>query len=479
MDELKERVIQLINWINTRSLKTKKIVLIIFVLIVFYGIFRIPAIYTRVNNQWAELSARITYFFNPPEKAVFVPQEQFQIALVVQATLAAMTQEAESESESGPIPTETQIPEGFTPLPTVAFTPTISPTPLPQRVVLEDVIYVDQQNRYNYCGPANITMALNYWGWDGNRDQVAMVIKPGKNDPELSFIDRGRSDVNVMPYELSSYVRDNTYYNALLRVGGDMDLLKNLISNGFPVVIEKGYYARSYISNSVEWMGHYLFVTGYDDQVGAFIVQDAYLEPGESIESDYVTFMKGWHSFNYTFIVVYPPDKETELFEVLGPWGSVNWANQHALDLAEQDIANYQNDMKTYYSWFNKGSSHVALDQYQDAAIAYDYSFLLYSQLDDENNQRPYRMMWYQVGPYWAYYYTERYNDLINLANTTLNDTIANPILEESLYWRGMAYLSEDRYQDAVDDFREAVYLNPNYSPGISILTQLGEDLND
>ena len=49
----------------------------------------------------------------------------------------------------------------------------------------------------------------------------------------------------------------------------------------------------------------------------------------------------------------------------------------------------------------------------------------------------PFRMMWYQTGPYFAYYYAGRYQDVINLAN--VNKTIAQPTLEESLYWRGMA----------------------------------------
>ncbi len=50
---------------------------------------------------------------------------------------------------------------------------------------------------------------------------------------------------------------------------------------------------------------------------------------------------------------------------------------------------------------------------------------------------RPYRMMWYQTGPYKAYYYSNRFADVINLADTTLNETISEPVLEESLYWRG------------------------------------------
>ncbi len=353
---------------RSKIFSQKKLWVAFIVLMAVYGIYRIPAVYNRVNAQWVELSTRVTYFLNPPDEAVFVPQEQFQIALVVQATLSAMTQVAGSSSTATAAPDQ------------VVSIPEITPTPLPQRVILEDIEYVDQHHRWNYCGPANLAMALKYWGWNGTRDQIADVIKPGEDDPDLDFIQQGRSDVNVMPYEMTKFVRDDTYYNAILRVGGEIDLLKKLISNGFPVVIEKGYYETTY-SGEVAWMGHYLFVTGYDDQVGAFIVQDAYLEPGENLESDYESFEEGWQSFNHTFFVVYPPEDEIEVLELLGPWANENWANQHALDLADQAIAENPEKMVEFFSWFNKGTSHVALDQYEDAAYAYDFAFLLYNQL--------------------------------------------------------------------------------------------------
>ena len=65
-----------------------------------------------------------------------------------------------------------------------------------------------------------------------------------------------------------------------MRYGGDNDLVKRLIAAGFPVLIEKGYYEADY-TGKVAWLGHYLFTTGYDDAAGEFIVQDAYLEPGQ------------------------------------------------------------------------------------------------------------------------------------------------------------------------------------------------------
>ena len=51
----------------------------------------------------------------------------------------------------------------------------------------------------------------------------------------------------------------------------------------------------------------------------------------------------------------------------------------------------------------------------------------LYAKWNIEKQTVLIRMMWYQTGPYFAYYYSARYQDVINLANTTLNDTISTP----------------------------------------------------
>ncbi|MCW5887509.1 MAG: tetratricopeptide repeat protein, partial [Anaerolineales bacterium] len=115
---------------------------------------------------------------------------------------------------------------------------------------------------------------------------------------------------------------------------------------------------------------------------------------------------------------------------------------------------------------------HVRLLEYADAAHAYDYAFQLYQGLDPET--RPYRMLWYQSWPYWAYYYSGRYADVIALANVTLLETIAEPTLEESIYWRGLAREAIGETDNAIADYREAVRLNPNFGPGIAQLQRLG-----
>jgi hypothetical protein len=430
-------------------------VLIPFCVLLTVFAYNLPPVRERVGTLRAELKYRL----NPPEQAVFVPQEQVPLDLPT----PTLTHTPPPPTPTNPGPTDTPVPSPI---------PTMTPTPLPESTILDGVVYVDQHGRWNYCGPANLAMALNFWGWPGNRDDVAAVVKPGVADPNLDFIQRGKWDKNVMPYEMADFVTYNTDYNVVTRSGGEIELVKRLIAGGFPVLVEKGYYEADY-TGKVAWLGHYLFTTGYDDRAGEFIVQDAYLKPGKNMRVDYQTYLDGWRSFNYLFMVVYPPAREADVYALLGPWADPTYANQNALRIAEEEIQTYTG-IDEFFAWFNKGTSYVNLLQYNEAGLAYDRAFQVYALLESDDTQRPYRILWYQTGPYWAYFYTGRYQDTINLANTTLYDTIAEPTLEESLYWRGQAYLALGQTGEAIADFREAVRLNPNFAPGLNMLSQLG-----
>jgi hypothetical protein len=426
-----------------------------------FGLYQVPAVNSRLSPRLESLRTRIKYALNPPDEAIFVPVE-----------VADLPDPTSTSTSLPPTLTSTTPPDLPTPTTGPTLTPTITPTPLPERVVLDGIVYVDQHNRWNYCGPANLTMALNFWGWPGDRDDVARIVKPGVQDPNLGFIQQGFWDKNVMPYEMSNFVINETDYHVVERQGGDIDLVKRLIAGGFPVLAEKGYYEEDY-TGKVAWLGHYLFTTGYDDVAGEFIVQDAWLEPGKNLRVDYETYIEGWRSFNYLFMVVYPPERESEVFQLLGSWSDPTWGYQRALETAEAETQTTQGNDE-FFAWFNKGTSHVKLLQYIDAAYAYDQAFSVYASLGDDDTQRPYRIMWYQTGPYWAYYYAGRYQDVVNLANTTLIETISEPTLEESIYWRGQAYLALGQSDDAIADFRETVRLNPNFGPGWAVLEQLG-----
>ena len=429
------------------------------------GIYFLPPVHSRLAWRVDELRTKIIYFFRPPSDAVFKPSGE--APLTIETVIATTRAEYSLTLTPSITSTPTPVPAGPT------FTPTVTSTPLPASVILPGVIYVDQHERWNYCGPANLSMALNFWGWKGNRDDIARVVKPGDGNPRESFIDQGKVDKNVMPYELVDFVNQNTDYHALMRYGGDENLLKRLIAAGFPVIVEKGYYERD-VNQKISWLGHYLFTTGYGDARGGFIVQDAYIVPGKDQLSDYATYLDGWRDFNYLFFITYPADRESEVMSILGTWADETWAAKHALELAEKDIQTL-NGNNLFFAWFNKGTSHVALKQYVDAANAYDQAFANYAKWDVQKADRPYRMLWYQTGPYFAYYYSTRYQDVISLANITLNDTISSPTLEESLLWRGRAYYMAGKTQAAVDDYRAALKVHVKWAPALQALQDLGQ----
>jgi tetratricopeptide (TPR) repeat protein len=301
-------------------------------------------------------------------------------------------------------------------------------------------------------------MALTFWGWDGNRDTVGEYVKTNKDDK------------NVMPYELQDFVLSQTDYGALIRYGGDISLLQKLVAAGFPVVTEKGYYTYD-LTGRYGWLGHYQFVTGYDDTKGVLVVQDTYVDKGENHEFTYDDFIKGWRSFDYLFMVVYPYDQEASLLALLGDYADVGWSSRRALEIATDEVSSLTGEDQ-YFAAFNVGTSHVNLREYVDAAYAYDYAFQLYAGLPD-NDQRPFRMLWYQTGPYFAYYYSARYQDVIDLANATF-DTIGDDVLEETWYWRGMGKLALGDTQGAIDDIRESLRLHPNFAPALYQLSLLG-----
>ena len=138
-------------------------VLIAFLLAI--GIYFIPPVHNRLAWRIDSLRMKINYFFNPPYETVFLPTEQGMLETIVAQTMQAY---------------QTKRPPTVRPRPT--FTPMVTSTPLPEVVQLDGVKYENQQQRYNYCGPANFSMALNFWGWDGNRDVIGRAVMPGNSD---------------------------------------------------------------------------------------------------------------------------------------------------------------------------------------------------------------------------------------------------------------------------------------------------------
>jgi hypothetical protein len=403
-------------------------------------IYNLPPVNERLAWRMNILQADIKYALNPPEKAVFTPSEGSKVPPTPTATIRIAT----------PLPTSVVTTSEPTNEPTPEPSPTLSPTPVPSSAMLTG--FRHEYQRWNNCGPANLAMALSYWGWEGDQKVVAPFLKP--ND----------RDINVMPYEIEAYVEQETDLLATVRVGGDPEILKAFISAGYPVMVEKGFEGPGFDG----WMGHYQVVNGYDDVAGYFVVQDSY--KGPDIQIPYESFIEDWRAFNYTYIVIYPPQHRQQVLDILGLQAYDNFNDHHAASLALQETQTL-NGRDLFFAWFNRGTNLVYLQDYAGAAAAYDAAFANYLQIPEK--QRPWRTLWYQTGPYFAYYYTGRYQDVIDLATTTINAS-SEPNLEENYYWRAKALLALVDNEGAERDLRQCLKVHPDFDPCVSELLLMG-----
>jgi tetratricopeptide (TPR) repeat protein len=250
-------------------------------------------------------------------------------------------------------------------------------------------------------------------------------------------------------------------------VGGDLDILKRFLAAGLPVILEKGFEGP----NIEGWMGHYVFVTGYDDAEKQFITQDSFL--GADVRVGYGTIKAFWRAFNFTYLLVYPPEREADVLAILGLQADEAGNAGHALQIASEEIYSLIG-RDQFFAWFNRGTNLVAMQDYMGAAASYDEAFALYAALPEE--ARPWRMMWYQTGPYWAYYYTGRYTDVLNLATATL-DAMSEPVLEESYYWSALAREALGDVPGAIEDLQTSLKYHPGFAPSLGQLARLGIEM--
>jgi tetratricopeptide (TPR) repeat protein len=289
-------------------------------------------------------------------------------------------------------------------------------------------------------------MALYYFGQSGTQADAAAFLKP---DPE---------DKNVSANEMAAYAR-GLGLMASVRVGGDLNRLKQLIAAGFPVIVETWF-----IPDPGDQMGHYRVLVGYDDETRQLTALDSY--NGPNVRLSYDVFDEFWRVFNRVHLVIFESSQANDLASILGEdvddqtmyTRALETAQREALDPSTECVAYERCADGTAFAWFNVGSSLTSLGRHEEAAAAYDQARLL---------GLPWRMLWYQFGPYESYYAVGRYDDVITLATATLRTTNN---LEESYFWRGLAYLAQGDVDRARSELQTALKYNPNFGAAREVL---------
>ncbi|MFN8377056.1 MAG: C39 family peptidase [Anaerolineae bacterium] len=362
--------------------------------------------------------------------------------VLVEVTLppeATATPSATPSPSLTPEPTESAA--DSTPQPTtetVAF-----PTTPPEQILAASLpsaahIYglaSQMPQEWNNCGPANITQALSFYGWQEDQKYAASYLRPNQEDK------------NVSPGELVNFVNTQTGVRAITRIGGDATLLKALLAANFPVLIETTFTPEGY-----DWIGHYQTLVGYDDAAGNFYVYDTYLGVGDGsgVPEAYSQFDRDWQAFNRVFIVVYDPSRESVVQQILGDRADLTLAAEHALEVARDEA---RQDPQNPFAWFNMGTALNRLERYEEAAAAFDQAIA---------KRLPFRMLWYQFGPFEAYFNVGRFTDVLSLAQNNLAS--GADLVEETHYWMGRVYEAQGDMAQAASAYQRALSRNPLYT---------------
>lgn len=290
---------------------------------------------------------------------------------------------------------------------------------------------------WNNCGPATLSMNLSHFGIKVGQDKVAAVLRPEKDDK------------NVSPEELAEFARSQGL-QALVRVNGDATRIKALLAADIPVLVETWYEPEPN-----DGMGHYRLIVGYDDAAKTWIAYDSYdshgIKKGEAyagIRLPYDSFDKLWKVFGRTYLAIYDESRAADVMGVLGAdlEETPMWQRALAGDLAEA-----QANPKDAFAWFNIGTDYVTLGDFKAAADAYDTA---------RRMKLPWRMLWYQFGPFRAYYEVGRHKEVISLAEATIKTAVND---EELFFWKGLSQKALGDMVGAKASFQQAVKLRPSY----------------
>ena len=327
------------------------------------------------------------------------------------------------------------------------------PQPVSQRALPEAVEltgFSHQWQTWNNCGPATLAMNMSYYGSSLDQAAVGAVLR------------RHPDDKNVNLAELAQFARSQGF-GADLHVNGTSETLKLLLSKGIPVLIETWLEEEPN-----DGLGHYRLLTGYDDRRQQWIAYDSYvssnlINPDEQaryagIHLPYAETDALWHVFHRSYLLIYPQQKRPVVESIVGPYALEPMWRQ-ALQSARTAVHESPEDP---FAWFNLGTSLTALGSYAEAATAFDRARQI---------GLPWRMLWYQFGPFEAYHNVGRDSEVVALADATLTTT---QNVEELHYWRGVGLMALGDPAAARQAWRTALELNPDFAVASEALASGG-----
>jgi tetratricopeptide (TPR) repeat protein len=384
-------------------------------------LYQIPDVRARLNWQ-AELASAYV-------RGVVDPVESLPTPRVVHQAL--------DDDSPTALPILTATPEPTALQPSLTPTITLTPTAIPALATMTAPEW--EKQTANNCGPATLALHLRMFGWKGKQGDIDAIIRPNDRDK------------NVNIDELQFFIRTHTgWLNAEYRVNGSAEILRRFVAAGIPVMIEESIILESNYANDDGWSGHYLLITGYNDELQVFITQDSYL--GANRMAAYKDLDRSWRAFNRVYMVIYTSDQIETVRSIIGEDWDVETNRRKALELSRTET---DQSPEKAYAWFNLGTNLVYFERYKEAADAFDQARKL---------GLPNRMLRYQFGPFIAYFRTNRTEELMTIVDYALRITDNS---EEALLWQGWGFYRQGKKLEALQSFNKALAERPGYSDAL------------
>ncbi|GGL98265.1 C39 family peptidase [Deinococcus aerophilus] len=195
------------------------------------------------------------------------------------------------------------------------------------------------------CAPVTALTVLGYYGTRVTQASAASALKDYPGDPQVTSL------------ELAAYL-GRFGLRSVIRYAGDPQVLRELVSRGFPVVVQQRLRAGSNVA-------HFRTVYGYSG--GRFLTSDPLRGPSLSLSEAELTEL--WHFYNGEYLVAYPPAQEAQVRAAMGENFNVtaNW--QHARRDGEEAVRARPGDP---YAWWGLAKANLRLGSVKLAAEQFD-----------------------------------------------------------------------------------------------------------
>ena len=224
--------------------------------------------------------------------------------------------------------------------------------PLPARADVGPMRHLWQT--LNNCGPASVVMALSTLGVDADQEIARLALR----GPDLR---RGMGPGPVDPW-----VNDLYGLRSISRVNGTIELMKRLVANGFAPMVTQWMQ-----DPTISRIAHWRTVRGYDDDLAVFYVNDPML--GANVPLTYEWFSANWQPFSYRWMVLYRPDDQGRLQQLIG----LDWTESGMRDrfYARAKADAYAQD--TSAAWLTYGEAAYQDGWFAEAVAAFDHGMQL------------------------------------------------------------------------------------------------------